>query len=135
MLLLTPEDIIRIHEVILRKIGGSDGLRDAGALAMCAGRPFAAFGGNEMYPGIFMKAAAVLESIARNHPFVDGNKRTAFMTALYIIENNGYQTFFDQKDIEESIVRFIVEKTPLENIAAWVSDMSVPSLEHNSKNE
>lgn len=124
MILPTAEDIIRIHETVIRTIGGSDGLRDAGALAMCAGRPHAGFGGNEMYPGVFMKSAAILESIARNHPFVDGNKRTAFMTALYVIENNGYQTFFDQKDIEESIVRFVVEKPPLNEIAAWIEKNS-----------
>ena len=121
----TAEDIIRLHEVVLRQTGGSDGLRDAGALAMCAERPRAAFGGTDMYPSIFNKAAAVLESIARNHAFVDGNKRTAFITALYIIEHNGYKTDFNQKDIEKSILRFVVEKPPLEEIAAW--------LEKNSK--
>ena len=126
MILPTAEDIIRLHEIILKQTGGSDGLRDAGALSMCAGRPQASFGGKKMYPTIFTKAAAVLESLARNHVFVDANKRTAFITALYIIENNGYQTFFEQKDIEESMVRFVTEKPPLEEIAAWLEKNSKP---------
>lgn len=125
MFLPTDEDIIRLHEVVLRQTGGSDGLRDAGALAMCAGRPHAAFDGKELYPTLFLKAAAVLESLARNHVFVDGNKRTAFLTALSIIEQNSYSTSFDQKDIEQSMVRFVTEKPPLEEIAAW--------LERNSR--
>lgn len=127
MILPTAEDIIRLHEIVLRQTGGSNGLRDAGALSMCAGRPYAAFGGTEQYPTIFTKAAAVLESLARNHVFVDGNKRTAFIAALYIVENNGYKTFFDQKDVEESMVRFVTEKPPLEKIAAWLEKNSTPA--------
>lgn len=125
MVLPTIEDIIRLHEIVLRQTGGSDGLRDVGTLAMCAERPRASFDGKEMYPALFLKAGAALETLARNHVFVDGNKRTAFMTALYIIENNGYQTFFDNKDIENSMIRFVVERTSIEEIAAW--------LEKNSK--
>lgn len=126
MVLPTAEDVIRLHEIVLRKTGGLDGLRDAGALAMCAERPRAAFGGKEMYSSVFTKAAALLESIARNHPFVDANKRTAFMSALYVIENNGYETFFDNKDIEESTVRVVTEKPSLDEIAAWLERNSKP---------
>lgn len=124
MVLPTADDIIRLHEVVLRGTGGSEGLHDAGALSMCAGRPHATFGGKDMYPTIFAKAAAVLESLARNHVFVDGNKRTAFIAALYVLENNGYKTFFDQKNIEESMVRFVVEKTALAEIVTWLEENS-----------
>jgi len=125
MILPTPEDIIRLHEVVLRQTGGLDGLRDAGTLEMCAERPRASFAGKEIYPTLFLKAAAALETLARNHIFADGNKRTAFMVALYILENNGHITSFDNKDIENSMVRFVVEKTSIKEIAEW--------LEKNSK--
>ncbi|MDP2651448.1 MAG: type II toxin-antitoxin system death-on-curing family toxin [bacterium] len=125
MNLPTAEDIIRLHEVVIRRIGGSEGLRDAGALRMCAEKPRTAFGGKEMYPTLFLKAAALLESIARNHPFVDGNKRTAFLSALAIIERNGCETAFNQKDIEDTVLKIVTEKLPIEEIAAW--------LEKNSK--
>lgn len=124
MVLPTAEDIIRIHEIVLRATGGSTGLRDAGVLEMCANRPSASFGGKELYPDVHTKAAALLESVARNHPFVDANKRTAFMSALYVLENNGYKTFFDNKDVENSMVRFVTEKPPLEEIAAWLKKNS-----------
>lgn len=120
----SPEDIIRIHEIVLRNIGGSEGLRDAGALSACAARPLATFDGKELYPTVFLKAAAVFESLAQNHPFVDGNKRTAFLSAVYIIENNGYATAFDQKDIEATVIRFVTEKPSLEEIAMWLEKNS-----------
>jgi len=99
-------------------------LRDAAALEMCAARPYAGFGGKELYPTLFTKAAATLESLARNHVFIDGNKRTAFITAVYILEQNGYKTFFDQKDIQESMVRFVVEKASIKEIATWLEKNS-----------
>ena len=125
MILPTAEDIIRIHAVVLKKIGATDGLRDAGLLEMCAARPHTAAYGKELYPTLFLKAAALLESVARNHAFIDGNKRTAFMTALYVIENNGHKTAFEQRDIEETVLRIVIDKMPLGEIAAW--------LEQNSK--
>ena len=126
MNLPTAKDIIRLHEVIIRRIGGSEGLRDPVALAMCAEKPMAAFGGKEMYPTVFLKAAALLESIARNHPFVDGNKRTAFLAALAVVEHNGHTTSFAQKDIEETMVKIVTEKLPIEEVAQWIEKNSIP---------
>ncbi len=121
---LTIEEVIAINTGIVNATGGSIGLRDAGALAMCVAKPFQSFGGNETYPDVFTKAAAILESIARNHPFIDGNKRTAFLTAVRMIERNGYRTHFDNKDIEETMVRIVVEKLSIEAVAAWLQDNS-----------
>jgi len=121
---LTIEEVIAINTGIVNSTGGSLGLRDAGALSMCVAKPFQSFGGKETYPDVFTKAAAVLESIARNHPFVDGNKRTAFLTAVRAIERNGYRTHFDNKDVEETMVKIVVEKYPIESITAWLEKNS-----------
>jgi death-on-curing protein len=120
----TPEEIITIHTAVIKRTGGSDGLRDAGALELASKKAQAIFGGVEMYPDIFTKAAATLESIARNHPFFDGNKRTSFMTALRIIESNGYTASFDNKDIEDTIVRVVTEKLSIEVITEWLKSNS-----------
>jgi len=125
MYLPTIEDIITIHTAVIRTTGGSEGLREAGSLAMCASKPASAFGGKEVYATVFIKAAALLECLARNHVFIDGNKRTAFMTALSVVERNGYSTSFTNTDIEETMVQTVVEKWPIERIASW--------LESNSK--
>ena len=79
-----------------------------------------------MYPSMFEKAACILESIARNHPFIDGNKRTAFMAALFVIEHNGYKTNFENTDIEQTMVRIVVKKTPVADIAAWLEQNAQP---------
>jgi len=126
MFLPTPEDIIRLHEVIIRTIGGLEGLRDANALDMCAHKAKASFGGKEMYPNTFLKAAALLQAVALNHPFVDGNKRTAFLSSLSVLEHNGYTTMFEQKDIEETMVRVVVDKLSVEEIAPWLEKNSKP---------
>lgn len=120
----TVEVVIAINTAIVNKTGGSVGLRDARALSMCVTKSNAIFGGVEMYPDVFAKAAATLESTARNHPFIDGNKRTAFLTAVHIIERNGYTTAFGNTDIENTIVRIVVEKLPIESIADWLKQNS-----------
>ena len=117
---LTVEEVIAINTGIVNATGGSVGLRDAGALAMCVAKPFQSFGGKETYADVFTKAAAVLESIARNHPFIDGNKRTAFLTAVRVIERNEYRTHFDNKEVEETMVKIVVEKYSIEIISAWI---------------
>ena len=121
---LIVEEVIAINTGIVNATGGSIGLRDAGALAMCVAKPFQSFGGKETYADVFTKAAAVLESLARNHPFIDGNKRTAFLTAVRVIENNGYATHFDNKDVEATMVKIVVEKFSIETIAAWLKENS-----------
>ncbi|MFE5207480.1 type II toxin-antitoxin system death-on-curing family toxin [Streptomyces sp. NPDC056600] len=66
-------------------------VRDAGLLESAVHRPSAAMFGQEAYPGLFEKAAALLQSLAVNHPFVDGNKRTAWVSCMVFLAINGVQ--------------------------------------------
>lgn len=66
-----------IHAKIIDETGGAHGIREIGLLVSATERPKASFGGTELYPTLFPKAAAYLESLARYHVFVDGNKRTS----------------------------------------------------------
>ncbi|MFF1873386.1 type II toxin-antitoxin system death-on-curing family toxin [Streptomyces sp. CB03911] len=73
------------------------GVRDLGLLSSAAHRPESQMFGVEAYPGLFEKAAALLHSLAVNHPFVDGNKRTAWMSAVVFLDLNGAEmTGIDQ---------------------------------------
>ncbi|HGY10430.1 MAG TPA: type II toxin-antitoxin system death-on-curing family toxin, partial [Oceanithermus profundus] len=72
---------LAIHEDLIRSYGGSTGLRDEGRLEAVLASPQASFAGQELYPTPAAKAAAYLVGMARGHPFVDGNKRTAFALA------------------------------------------------------
>ena len=67
--------VFRLHEAIIARSGGQVGLRDEGALESALAQPLVSFAGQELYPSIAEKAAALCFSHVRNHPFVDGNKR------------------------------------------------------------
>lgn len=65
------EDILHVHEFSISKFGGSNGIREVGSLESAIARPFQSFDGNDLYPTIFDKAAALGESLIVNHPFID----------------------------------------------------------------
>ena len=77
--MISKEDIIQLYHFLIEKFGGADGLRDLGLLESAAARPYQTFGRSDLYPGALEKAAAIIESIIINHPFIDGNKRTGFL--------------------------------------------------------
>jgi len=79
----TIEEVVAIHEIAVREFGGPQGLRDQGALESALLRPQLGY-----YNGLLEEAAALMESLAMNHPFVDGNKRTAFYTTDAFLRMN-----------------------------------------------
>ena len=89
----TIEDVIAIHDDQILQFGGSYGLRDEGGLESALLRPQIGY-----YDGIIEEAAAMMESLAMNHPFVDGNKRTAFFATDTFLRLNGY--YIDCDDLE-----------------------------------
>ena len=86
---ISREDVEFIHESVIEVGGGAQGLRDAGLLESALGRPQNQYAYGE--EDIFQLAAGYAEAISRNHPFVDGNKRTAFQTAHQFLKDNGQQ--------------------------------------------
>ena len=82
--------VYEIHEIIITETGGLPGFREATLLHSAVARPFATFGGEDLYPTDFGKAAALFHSLIKNHPFMDGTKRTAFAAALFFLESLGH---------------------------------------------
>ena len=80
----TIEEVIAIHDLLIQEIGGAHGLRDEGALAYAVLRPQMGY-----YDGLIEEAAALMESLSQNHPFVDGNKRVAFVATDAFLRMNG----------------------------------------------
>ena len=72
------KEVEHIHKLLIDTFGGSHGVRDLSALLSALARPFQTFDNKELYPTPIDKAASLLESIVSNHPFIDGNKRTAY---------------------------------------------------------
>ena len=83
---LTVADVLGIHTVLVQRYGGSPGLRDPGALEAALFRPQTGY-----YDDIVAEAAALMESLAINHPLLDGNKRIAFAAADVFLRINGWR--------------------------------------------
>ena len=83
---LTVADVLGMHTMLMQRYGGAPGVRDPGALEAALFRPQTGY-----YDDIVAEAAALLESLAINHPFVDGNKRIAFAAADVFLRINGWR--------------------------------------------
>lgn len=119
---ISLDDVIFIHDDMIRTYGGSLGVRDFRLLESAVFRGQASFGGKDLYPTIFDKAAAMLHSILFNHPFVDGNKRTAIGSAAAFLAKNAWSL---NVTLEELVAfPLAVEKTrpDIETIAAWLKE-------------
>jgi death-on-curing protein len=91
VLYLSLGAVLYLHEQLIKAFGGSLGIRDQGGLKSALARPRSTFGGQPLYPSLLEKAAALLESLCLNHPFVDGNKRVAYAAAGLFLELNGWR--------------------------------------------
>ena len=87
---LSPEQVLFLHSRLISVIGGGHGVRDVGMLLSAIGRPQATFDEKDLYADIMQKAAALMDSLVRNHPFMDGNKRTAITASALLLRLNGY---------------------------------------------
>lgn len=88
---LTVQEVMDVHDLVLEEHGGALGLRDPSMLDSAVHTPQASFGGRYLYPGVFDMGAAYIIHITSNHPFVDGNKRTAWISTRLFLRLNGYQ--------------------------------------------
>ncbi len=114
-----------LHRLSLQKYGGAEGVRDFNLLKSAAVRPLVTVMGQDAYPDLFLKAAALLESLSKNHPFLDGNKRTAFISAVVFLEVNGYQLNADQEEAADFVLQIAASsKKETEVIAAWLKKHS-----------
>lgn len=86
---LSEQDILLIHTELIAEFGGAQGVRDPGLLASALAQPSATSGGTFLHRGLHEMAAAYLYHIARNHAFIDGNKRTALIACLTFLDLNG----------------------------------------------
>jgi len=123
--MITLQDVLIIHEKLIEEFGGSTGVRDINLLESALARPFSGFGDVEFYPTPAQKAAALVESVVVNHPFIDGNKRTGYvlmrlMLMLYGKDINATQT--EKYDFVTKIATGIISLTA---ITDWIEEKIV----------
>ncbi|MEA4908971.1 MAG: type II toxin-antitoxin system death-on-curing family toxin [Anaerolineaceae bacterium] len=123
---LTPGQVLFLHSRLIAETGGSQGLRDLDMLLSALGRPQATFAKKELYASLFSKAAALMDSLVRNYPFADGNKRTAITSTALFLKANGYRLVV----ANEAMVRFTLAcaqaQLSLDEIAGWFQRFCVP---------
>lgn len=96
---LTKEQVIRMHTLLIEKSGGSDGIRDEKLLESALSAPFQSFDGEDLYKSIRAKATKLGFFLIKNHPFIDGNKRTGIFVMLIFLEINGIDVSYTDEDI------------------------------------
>lgn len=101
---LTVDIVIEIHAVAIQEFGGSEGLRDRNLLESAVATPQSSFGGKSPYSDAIEIAAAYLFYLCKNHPFIDGNKRTALGACLVFLQLNQIQPHPDHDDWEKLVI-------------------------------
>jgi death on curing protein len=115
-------DVLFFHTVSIELYGGAAGVRDEESLLAAIERPWQASFGREHFTSPFEKAAALMESIIRRRPFVDGNKRTAMASASYLLSTFGYEVEAEQKDLEDFAVSVAAGELETKKIVLWFED-------------
>lgn len=88
--MIVLQEIKDLHKTLIELFGGLIGIRDLESLKSAISRPFQTFENKDLYPSTIQKAAALIESIVSNHPFIDGNKRTGYVTMRIFLISNGF---------------------------------------------
>ena len=114
---LTVADVLGMHTVLMQRYGGAPGVRDPGALEAALFRPQTGY-----YDDIVAEAAALLESLAINHPFVDGNKRAAFLAIGMFLHLNGYRLQAGQGEATLTMLATASGDVNEDELAQWLRD-------------
>ena len=116
---LTAADVLALHSVLIKRYGGSDGVRDMGALESALFRPQTGY-----YKDLIEEAAALLESLAINHPFIDGNKRVAFAVTDTFLRINGQVITADSAAIYEKLIAlFDAGNFKFDSLEEWLREI------------
>jgi death on curing protein len=121
---LSAAQVLFIHARLIAETGGAPGIRDLGLLAAAVARPQATFAGDDLYPDRFNKAAALLDSLVRNHPFVDGNKRVGITAAALFLVLNGRRLTADNANLEQFTLLVAQSQLTLSQMTTWFQTYS-----------
>jgi death-on-curing protein len=116
---LSLRQVLELHAEQLERYGGATGLRDRGGLESALARPAMTFGGEDLYPDVATKAAALMHSLALNHPFVDGNKRVAAHAAVLFALLNAFELTATPEELVLTTLRVAEGKVEVEALAIW----------------
>lgn len=122
MIRLTEQQVLSVHSMMIKRTGGTDGIRDRGLLDSALNAPFQTFDGKEIYPALLSKAAVMCRSVISNHPFTDGNKRTGIHIMLIFLELNGVEPKYTQKELIELGLGIASGQLVYDDILNWLME-------------
>ncbi len=116
-----PEELVlTIHADLLQRYGGRPGLRDRGLLESALAQPRMTAGGKEIHKTVFEKAAAYGYHICSNHPFIDGNKRVAFVLMDIFLQKNGWEITATEEDAYSMMMSLASGHVSKAKLASWL---------------
>lgn len=124
IIFLTMAEVIEIHSDQIRHYGGSSGIRDINLLSSSVAMPCATFSGEFLHRDIFEMAAAYAFHVSQNHPFVDGNKRTALASSLVFLELNGVSISDPDEKLYESMMQIASGEMSKEEFTAILRNLA-----------
>lgn len=120
MIILSKEQILKIHASLIEVTGGSAGIRDEGMLDLALNNPFQSFGEKELYPSVQAKAARLCFGLVKNHAMLDGNKRLGTHVMLVFLSLNGYELSYSQKELSDVILALASGDIGEKEILQWI---------------
>ncbi|RRB02618.1 type II toxin-antitoxin system death-on-curing family toxin [Larkinella rosea] len=120
--MISADEVLLIHRRLIEVFGGSDGVRDESIMLSAIARPYSGFGDTEFYPTPVEKAAAIIESIVKNHPFVDGNKRTGYVLMEIILRTNNLFISASQQERYSFVIQIATGELDYDGIVSWIKN-------------
>lgn len=117
---LTKEQILMLHNELIRETGGSGGLRDEGLLDSALNAPFQEFGDVDSFPSLQQKGARLGYGLICNHAFVDGNKRIGAHAMLLFLSLNGIELEYTQNELSDMILDVAAGNLRFEDMVKWI---------------
>lgn len=118
--MISIKEVEIIHNILIDLYGGSKGIRDKGLLESALARPFVTFDNKDLYVSPIQKASAILESVAINHPFIDGNKRTAYTLMRLILLENKLDIEASQEEKYNFVILVSTGQYRFDEIKNWI---------------
>lgn len=127
LLWIDEQDALVLHDRLIALHGGAPGVRDPGLLRSALARPqqFAAYAPNV---DVIELAARYTAAILRNHPFIDGNKRTGFVVGILFLELNGYEFKASEEDAAQAVIALAAGTMDEASYAAFLTAASFKSM-------
>lgn len=117
---VTLEEVLIIRDGVMEQTGGRKGILEFTLLHSAIERPKATFGGKELYPGVFEKAAALMHSLILNHPFNDGNKRTGLAITIWFLCQNGWLLAATEEEVIQFTLDIQKKHMVFEDVVSWL---------------